>query len=106
MRRKKMAKSVASDSLGDFSLLEGFFDLSLHRVFEQVVAGEFPGFVIGACPEWRGFKRNSWIRSWPGTRRSGWIVCDQQPTIPERIPGADLWQRTPPHARRYRRQTP
>jgi hypothetical protein len=48
MRREAVAQGVTGDALGDGGLFEGFFELSLHGVFEEVIAGEFPGAWMGA----------------------------------------------------------
>jgi hypothetical protein len=43
VRCKTVPTSVAGDSLGDGGFAEGFFELSLHGVFEETIPGEFPG---------------------------------------------------------------
>jgi hypothetical protein len=47
VRCKTVPESVAGDSLGDSGFAEGFFELSLHGVFEEMIPGEFPGARMG-----------------------------------------------------------
>jgi hypothetical protein len=48
VRCETVPEGVAGDSLGDGSFFEGFFELPLHGVFEEVIPGEFSGAGMGA----------------------------------------------------------
>ena len=48
MCRETVSKGVAGDALGDGGFFEGFLELPLHGVFEEVIPGEFPGAGMGA----------------------------------------------------------
>jgi hypothetical protein len=48
VRCETVPEGVAGDSLGDGSFFEGFFELPLQGVYEEVIPGEFPGAGMGA----------------------------------------------------------
>lgn len=50
VRGEAVSEGVAGDAFGDGGFLEGVFELSLHGVLEEMVAGKFPGFRMGAQP--------------------------------------------------------